>query len=100
MKARMVDREIQSDLPAQIEPHRLHRPLSREPVAIRQQKHLGKQARRDRRATVALAIAVREVPIAHDPIAMLGKQRVDRVLGKQLRTPRRIEEPLLPIHHP
>ena len=80
VKPGMIDRQIQRDLPAQIKPQRLHRAPVREPVAIGQQQHLGQQARRDRRAPPARRIALGEVLVADDPIAVLGQQRVDRAL--------------------
>jgi uncharacterized lipoprotein YbaY len=93
----VVERQIERHLPAQIEPNRVHRALVGEPVAVGEQQHLGEQARRDRGAALALGVALAEVLVADDPIAVLGEQRVDRVLGDQLRTPRRVEEPPLPI---
>jgi hypothetical protein len=95
----MLDREIQRDLPAQIKPHRLHRPLIRKPIAIRQQQHLRQPARRDPRTTTTLRVTVREVLVAHNPFALLRKQHLDRALRQQLRAPHRIKEPLLPIRH-
>ena len=48
---------------------------------------------------MTLGVAVREVLIAHDPLAVLGEQRVDESLRQQPRAPSRIEETLLPIRH-
>jgi hypothetical protein len=95
----MINRKIQRDLPTQVEPHRLHRPLIRQPIPIGQQQHLRQHARRDRWPTLALRVAIREIPIAHDPLAVLGQQRIDRVLRQQLPAPRRVKEALLPIRH-
>jgi hypothetical protein len=95
----VVDRQVKRHLPAQIEANRLHRPLVGEPVAIGQQQHLGEQARRDRRAALARRVALGEVLVADDPIAVLGQQAIDRVLRQQIRAPRRVEQAPLPIHH-
>jgi hypothetical protein len=97
VKARVVERQIERDLPAQVEANGVHRALVGEPVAIGEQQHLGEQAGRDRGPAVALGVAVSEVLVAHDPIAVLGEQRVDRLLGEQLRAPCSVEEALLSI---
>src|SRR5712692_6733413 len=99
VKARVVDRQAKRDLPAQIETNCVHRPLIRQPLPVSEQQHLGEHARRNRRATVALRVTLGEILITDDPIAMLGKQRVNRVLRQQIRAPRRVEEALLPIRH-
>src|SRR4051812_33559908 len=70
---------------------------SGQPVAIRQQQHLGQQTRRDRRTTPPLRVALREVLVTHDPIAVPGQQRIDRVLRQQPRAPRRVKESLLTL---
>jgi hypothetical protein len=99
MKARVVDRQIERHPPAQSEAKRLHRPLSREPVTVGQQQHLGEQARRNHGAATALRIALREVLVADDPIPVLGEQRVDRVLRQQVGAPRRVKQAPLSIRH-
>src|SRR4051812_40641915 len=99
----MVDRQIQRHLPAQIKAQRLHRAPVRQPVAIGQQQHLREQARSDRRPPPPRRIALREILVADDPIAVAGQQRVDRVLRQKPRAPRRVKEPLLtfaPGKHP
>ena len=85
VKPRVIDRQIQRHLPAQVKPHRLHRAPVREPVAIGQQQHLGQQARRDRRPPPARRIALREV---------LHRGRSDRRGGPTAR--RSISRPTAP----
>jgi len=97
MKAGVVNRQVERDLEAQVKAHRVHRALIREPVAVGEQQHLGEHARRDRRPPLRTRIALREVLVADDPITVLSKQRIDRALRQQIRTPCRIEKPLLPI---
>ena len=100
VKPGMVDRQIKRDFPAQIKPHRVHRPLVRQPLAEGEQQNLGQQARRDRRTTVIRRVTLGEVLITHDLLAVLSQQRVDRPISQQARAPRRIKETLLPFHHP
>jgi hypothetical protein len=58
--ARVVDRQPERDLPAQIPHHRLHRPLIRAAGAVLQQQHLGQLRRRDRGTAETVRIAVSE----------------------------------------
>jgi hypothetical protein len=97
VEARVIDRQIERHLPAQIEANRLHRPLIGEPVTVGEQQHLRQQAGRNRRAAMALRIALREVLVADDPIPVLGEQRVDRALRQQVAAPRRVEQVPLPV---
>ena len=92
VKPGMVDRQIKRDLPAQIKPHRVHRPLVRQPLAEGEQQNLGQEARRDRRTTVIRRVTLGEVLITHDPLAVLSQQRVDRPIRKQAPAPPRINE--------
>jgi uncharacterized lipoprotein YbaY len=99
MEAGVVERQVERHPPAQIEANRLHRSLVGEAVPVGEQQHLGQQARRDRGAAPALRVALREVLVADDPIAVLGEQRIERALRQQLRAPRRVEKAPLPIRH-
>jgi hypothetical protein len=99
VKPGVVDRQAERNLPAQIKAHRFHRSLVGEAVAVGEQQHLGEHARRDRRAAMPLRVALGEILVANNPLAVLGQQRVDRLLRQQTRTPRRIKETLLPIRH-
>jgi hypothetical protein len=89
----MVDRQIKRDLPAQIKPHRVHRPLVRQPLAEGEQQNLGQEARRDRRTTVIRRVTLGEVLITHDPLTVLSQQRIGRPITEQARAPRRIKKP-------
>ena len=91
----MIDRQPQHDLPPQIPRHALHRLLVGHPGPVLQQQHLRQQRRRDRRATHPRRIALREVLIAHDPIAMLSQQREERPLRQRPHHHHRIEQPHL-----
>jgi hypothetical protein len=51
VKAGVVERQIERDLPAQIEANGVHRTLVGEPLAVGEQEHLGQQAGRDRGST-------------------------------------------------
>jgi hypothetical protein len=54
-----------------MEAKRLHRALVGEPLAVGEQEHLREQARRDRGAALAPRVALGEVLVADDPIALL-----------------------------
>jgi hypothetical protein len=71
----MIDRQSQRDPPPQIPRHTLHRRLGAGARPMLQQHQLRQQRRRDRRPTHPRRVALREVPITHDPITVLGQQR-------------------------
>jgi len=54
VKAGVVERQIERDLPAQIEANGVHRALIGESVAVGERQHLGEQAGRNRGPAVAL----------------------------------------------
>ena len=91
----VIDRQAQGDLPAQIPRDVLHRLLIRAARPVLHQQHLGQQRRRDRRPAAIGRVAVGEVLVAHDPIAVLGQQREERPLRQRPHQLRRIEEPHL-----
>ena len=100
MKARVVDREIERVLPAQVEAQRIHRALVGEALAVGEQHYLREQARRDRGAPARLRVALGEVLVGDDPLAVLGEQGVDRLLRDERPADARVEEALLrPIHY-
>jgi hypothetical protein len=90
--AAVVDRQADCDLPAQIPGHGLHRLLVGEPGAVLQEQQLGQLRGRDRGAADALRIAVGEVLVAHDPLAVLGQQGEERTLRRRPNQLCRIEE--------
>jgi hypothetical protein len=89
----MVERQPERDLPAQIEAHGLHRLSIREAAAVGKQEDPRERARRDRGPSAALAVALDEIPIADDPLAVLGQKPVERVARDDVAAPRRIKEP-------
>ncbi len=95
MPALVIDREPKRDLPPQIPRDRLHRRLIRQAGPVLQQQHLRQQRRRDRRASHPSRVARSEVLITHDPVTVLGQQRVKRALRQRPRQQRRIEHPNL-----
>ena len=95
VKARVVERQLERHLPAQVKAQRVHRPLVGESLAVGEQEDLREQARRNRGTSTVGAVAVGEVLVAHDPLAVLGEQRVHRVLWEDARADACVEEPLL-----
>jgi hypothetical protein len=95
MPALMIDRQTERDLPAQIPSHRFHRLLVRQAGAVLQQHHLGQLRRRDRRAPHPPRVALSEILVAHDPIAVLSQQREKRALRQRPNKLGRIEHPHL-----
>jgi len=69
---------------AQFETDSFHRPLIREPVAIRQQQHLGPQARGDRRKAVTLRVTLGEIR-DRACARVLALERPDRVSTNSIR---------------
>jgi len=69
---------------AQIETDSFHRPLIRESVAIRQQQHLGQQARGDRRKAVTLRVVLGEIR-DRACARVLALKRPDRVSTNSIR---------------
>ena len=96
VKARVVDRQVERHLPAQIEATASIARSPERPCGSGQQ-HRRRQARRDRGAAPALRVALGEVLVADDPIAILGEQQIDRVLRQHIRAPGGVEEAPLPI---
>jgi hypothetical protein len=93
--ARVVDRQPERNLPAQVPRHRLHRPLIRAARPILQQQHLGQLRRRDRGTADAVGVTVGEILIPHDPLAMLGQQSEQRTIRQRPDQLGRVEKPNL-----
>jgi hypothetical protein len=94
--ARVVDRQPERNLPAQVPRHRLHRLLVRAARPVLQQQHLGQPRRRDRGTADAVGVAVGEVLVAHDPLAVLGQQSEERALQQRPDQLGRVENPTWP----
>ncbi len=81
--AAVVDGQTERDLPAQIPGGGLHCLLVREAGAVLEQQHLGQLGGWDRRTPETVRIAVGEVLVRHDPLAVLGQQSEERALGQR-----------------
>ena len=97
MKAPVIHRQPERRFPAQIPRQGLHRRLVRDAAAVLEQQNLGQQRRRDRRSPHPLRIALGEVLVAHDPLAMLGQQRKKRPFRQRTNKPRRVKQTYLTI---
>src|SRR6266498_5754237 len=73
----------------------LHRLPVRKTAAVGEEQDLGERTGRNRRPPTALRVAVGEVPVADDPLTVLGEQTVKGIARHHVAAPARVEQPLL-----